>query len=100
MLVACQGCAEFGQAARDVALLLDRRGYGEVAWLGDSPRLGIARAKAKTRFPIVCLDACERGCARRWLSDAGIAPQRCFVLSEAERRDLDGAARRIAAGEL
>jgi uncharacterized metal-binding protein len=100
VLVACQGCPELGQAARDVALLLDRRGYAELAWLGARPRLAMARAKAKTRFPIVCLDACERGCARRWLADEGIAPQSCFVLSEAERHDLEGAARRIAAGEL
>ena len=97
VLVACQGCEEFGQAARDAALLLDRRGHGELAWLGAPGQLATIRAKVGSRFPIHCLDACARGCAQRWLAEARVAPQGCFVLTEAERADIDGAARRIAA---
>lgn len=97
VLVACQGCAEFGQAARDVALLLDRRGHGELAWLGATRQLATIRTKIGSRFPIHCLDACARGCAARWLAEARVAPQHRFVLTEAERADLEGAARRIAA---
>jgi uncharacterized metal-binding protein len=99
VLVACEGCPEVGQAARDVALLLDRRGFGESAWLGGAQR-GITRAKSKSRFPIICLDSCERACARAWLEHERVVPQSCFVLSPAERNDLDAAARRIAAGEI
>jgi len=97
VLVACQGCPEFGQAARDVAQLLDRLGFGEPAWLGGAAEPAAARAKAKSRFPVFCLDACEKACARAWLAREGVAPQGCFVLSPAERSDLEGAARRIAA---
>ena len=96
VLVACQGCPEFGQAARDVALLLDRQGFGEPAWLGGA-QLAAARTKAKSRFPVLCLDACEKACARAWLAREGVSPQGCFVLSQAERGDVEGAARRIAA---
>jgi uncharacterized metal-binding protein len=81
-------------------MLLDRQGFGESAWLSDSTQLAITRAKAKGRFPILCLDACEKGCARRWLANEAVVPQDCFVLSEAERSDVDRAARRIAAGEV
>jgi len=97
VIVACQGCAEFGQAARDAARLLDRRGHGENAWLGATQQLATIRTKVGSRFPIYCVDACAKGCAHRWLAEARVAPQRCFVLAEAERADIDGAARRIAA---
>jgi uncharacterized metal-binding protein len=97
VLVACAGCPEFGAAARDVALLLDRCGFGELAWLGASARLDAVRAKAKGRFPIFCIDACEKGCARVWLAREGVTPQLCIVLSQAEREDLNRAASRIAA---
>lgn len=96
VLVSCPGCAEFGQAAGEVALLLERRGHGEDAWLGATPRLATIRTKVRSRFPIYCLDACAKNCAQRWLAEAQVTPQRCFVLSEAERADIDGAARRIA----
>ena len=96
VLVACQGCAEFGQAARDVALLLDRRGCGDLAWLGATRQLATLRTKVASRYPVYCLDACDKGCAQRWLAEARVAPQQCFVLSEAERADPERAARRIA----
>jgi uncharacterized metal-binding protein len=98
VFVSCQGCLEFGQAAGAVALLLERRGYGEDAWLGATPRLATIRTKVGSRFPIYSLDGCAKGCAQRWLAEARVAPQRCFVLSEAERADTDRAARRIAGG--
>jgi uncharacterized metal-binding protein len=97
VLVACQGCAEFGQAARDAALLIDRRGGGELAWLGASRDLANIRAKVGSRFPVVCIDGCARGCARRWLEAAGVRPDRDLVLTNAERADLEAAALRIAA---
>jgi uncharacterized metal-binding protein len=96
VLVSCQGCEDFGQAAGEVALLLERRGHCEDAWLGATRRLATIRTKVGSRFPIYCLDACAKGCAQRWLAEARVAPQRCFVLSEAERGDTDRAARRIA----
>ena len=88
---------EFGHAAGEVALELERRGCGEDAWLGAKARLATIRTKVRSRFPIYSLDACAKGCAHRWLAEAQVAPQRCFVLNEAERADIDGAARRIAA---
>jgi uncharacterized metal-binding protein len=97
VLVACQGCAEFGQAARDVALLLDRRGCGELAWLGATRQLATIHTKVASRFPVVCIDACARGCAQRWLAQAGVGQDRHFILTQAERADLEAAALRITA---
>lgn len=97
VLVACQGCAEFGQAAGDLALLLDRRGCAESAWLGATRQLATIRIKVASRYPVYGLDACDKGCARRWLAEAGVAPQHCFTLTEAERADPDRATRRVAA---
>jgi uncharacterized metal-binding protein len=74
VLYACQGCPEYGQVAREVAALLERAGRVEAAWLG-TPGL-----EPKRRFPIFALDGCERGCARRWLEDHGVAPERACVL--------------------
>ena len=100
VLVPCQGCAEFGRAARDVALLLERRGFGELAPLGTSSEMAATRTKVKGRYPIFCLDACDKGCARAWLANEGVRPQCCFVLSGSERGDVDLAARRIAGDRL
>ena len=96
VLIACQGCAAAGQAAREVARLLDRRGLAECGWLGASAALPGLRLKANSRFPIHCIDGCEKGCARAWVME-GVAPQRCFVLSELERSQIGAAADRIAA---
>ena len=44
VLIACQGCPAAGQAARDVARLLDRRRVVESAWLGTHRACALARA--------------------------------------------------------
>ena len=96
VLIACQGCPAVGQTAHDVARLLDRRGLAECAWLGANVELPALRVKAKSRFPIFCLDGCDKHCARSWVMEE-VVPQRCFVLSELERTQAEHAADRIAA---
>jgi uncharacterized metal-binding protein len=76
VVYACQGCEAHGQAARDVAALIEQAGIAETAWLG-TPRL-----HPKARFPLVALD----GCARRWLAERGMAPDRHYVLKSADAR--------------
>jgi uncharacterized metal-binding protein len=78
VLYACQGCAEFGQAARDIAAFFDHAGAVEAVWLGKAANL-----RPTSRFPVYALDGCGRGCARRWLEQHGVAPQRSFVLTQA-----------------
>jgi uncharacterized metal-binding protein len=51
---ACQGCAAFGQIARDAGAALERAGQAEVVWLGAGPDV-----KPKQRYPIVALDGCD-----------------------------------------
>jgi uncharacterized metal-binding protein len=80
VIYACQGCAAYGQAARDVAALIEQAGIAETAWLG-TPRL-----EPKARFPLVALDGCADGCARRWLAERGMAPDRHYVLKSADAR--------------
>jgi len=80
VLYACQGCAAHGQTARDVAALVEQAGLGETAWLG-TPRL-----EPKARFPLMALDGCADGCARRWLAQRGITPDRHYVLDSADAR--------------
>jgi uncharacterized metal-binding protein len=75
VLYACQGCAEFGQLARDVGAFFDRGGAVEMVWLGSGRDL-----KPSTRFPIVALDGCNRACARRWLEGHGITAESSFVI--------------------
>ena len=78
VLYACQGCAEFGRAARDAGELLDRLGLVELVWLGTR---GAAEARPSERYPLFTLDGCGRACARRWLTDRGVTPQRGLVLA-------------------
>jgi uncharacterized metal-binding protein len=78
VLYACQGCPRFGQAAVDVAALVERAGLAETAWLG-TPRL-----EPKARFPILALDGCAEGCALRWLAQRGVVADRHYVLDSAE----------------
>ena len=80
VLYACPGCAAHGQTARDVAALIEQAGLGETAWLG-TPRL-----EPKTRFPLMALDGCADGCARRWLAQRGITPDRHYILDSADVR--------------
>ena len=65
VLYACQGCAAHGQAARDVAALIEQ---------------------PKARFPLMALDGCADGCARRWLAQRGITPDRHYILDSADVR--------------
>ena len=76
VLYACQGCAEFGQLARDVGAFFDQAGALEMVWLGSGRSL-----KPTTRFPIFALDGCGRACARRWLEGHGIAADESYVLA-------------------
>ena len=75
VVYACQGCPEFGQAARDIAAFFDQAGALEAVWLGKGPDL-----RPTSRFPVYALDGCSRACAARWLERHGVAPQRSFVL--------------------
>jgi len=75
VLYACQGCAQFGQLARDVGAFFEQAGALEMVWLG-------ARRKPERpqRYPILALDGCEKGCAARWLGERGVVPEGVYVL--------------------
>jgi uncharacterized metal-binding protein len=91
VLYACQGCPEFGQGAREAAVLVERAGLAETAWLG-TPRL-----EPKARFPIFALDGCAEGCALRWLAQRGVRAERHYVLGSADpQRGFEAVARDLA----
>ena len=75
VVYACRGCAAHGEGAREVALLLERRGLAEAA--SDV-------AKARARYPVIAIDACEEECARRWLDEHEISAHRHYVLAGAD----------------
>jgi uncharacterized metal-binding protein len=78
VLYACQGCEAHGQAAREVAALVERAGLAETAWLG-TPRL-----EPKARFPLIALDGCAEGCVQHWLAHRGMTADRHYVLDSAD----------------
>jgi uncharacterized metal-binding protein len=91
VLYACQGCEAHGQAAREVAALVERAGLAETAWLG-TPRL-----EPKARFPLIALDGCAEGCVQRWLAHRGMAADRHYVLATADaRRGFEALAAELA----
>jgi uncharacterized metal-binding protein len=92
VLYTCQGCAQFGQAARDAGKMLDHAGVAETMWLGAGRDL-----RPTSRFPIFALDGCDQACARRWLERHGIAAERSYVLAEHAAGSARRAAQRIAA---
>jgi uncharacterized metal-binding protein len=71
----CRGCTAHGDGARQVALLLERRGLAEAA---------TDVAKARVRYPVIAIDGCADECVRRWLGDNGIVAQRHYVLAGAD----------------
>ena len=75
VLYACQGCPEHGQAARDAAGALDRRGEAQMVWIGAHPG-----PIPRSRFPIVAVDGCREGCAVRWLERRGVTPDWSYVV--------------------
>lgn len=76
VLYACQGCAEFGQLARDVGAFFDQAGAVEMVWLGAKGEL-----KPTQRYPIVALDGCGKACALRWLARQGVSADASYVLA-------------------
>ena len=74
VVYACQGCARYGQAAREAAAALERAGEAEAACV-DAPGL-----VPKARFPIWAIDGCAEGCALQWLARHGVEPDRHIVL--------------------
>lgn len=90
VLYACQGCAELGQTARDVGMMLERRGFAQTVWLGSVPE----NSSPAQRFPIFALDGCAKECAKRWLAAHGTACQRAYVIPDHARgvpeRAVDG----------
>lgn len=82
VVYACSGCTSAGELADDVARRLDRDGLAEMGSIagigaGDPQQL----SKAKARFPIIAIDGCANGCARRCLERHGIEPAHHYVLS-------------------
>jgi uncharacterized metal-binding protein len=75
VVYACQGCARWGQAAREAAEVLDRAGLAEAVWLGTP---GLA---PKKRYPIIALDACAEACALQWLARQGVKADQHYVLA-------------------
>lgn len=91
VLYACRGCEANGRTARDVAGLVEQAGLAETACIG-TPGL-----EPKARFPLVALDGCADGCARRWLAQRGMAPDRHYVLDSADaRRGFEAIAAELA----
>ena len=81
VLFACAGCPEFGNAAAEFALRLDRRGHAEAALLGSAADPAQLASKARSRFPVHVVDGCAKGCARRWLRAQGAKVQRHVILA-------------------
>lgn len=77
VLYACQGCPRYGQRARDAGAELERRGLAELRWLGAR---AVADGPASERYPLIALDGCAEGCARRWLCERGAAPQEHVIV--------------------
>ena len=81
VLFACQGCAEYGDMAHEVAALLDASGFAEASWLGAGRRDDLLASKARSRFPVYAIEGCARRCAAHWLAGHGVKAQRQFILA-------------------
>jgi len=81
VVFACQGCAEFGDMAHEVASVLDARRFAEAAWLGGTTAEDHLASKARSRFPVYALEGCTKRCAAQWLARHGVKAQRLFILA-------------------
>ncbi len=98
VMFSCQGCAEYGNMACDVAGVLESRGLVEAAWLGApaSEEPGHI-AKAHTRSPLYAIDGCAKRCTLQWLARHGAKAKRHIILA-APGDTAEQIAERIAAG--
>ena len=98
VVFSCAGCPQFGQAARDVGLILDQQRLAESHWLG-APALNSWQlvSTARSRFPVYALDGCAQHCALHWLAAHGVRAQRHLTLTSADE-SLTALAARIARG--
>jgi uncharacterized metal-binding protein len=107
LVYACSGGSSAGQLANRVAQRLDRSGMAEMSCVagvgGDVPSLV---AKATSGRPVVVIDGCKLGCAKRCLERHGVFPVRYYQLSDFgiqkklredfDPRDVEGAVALIA----
>ena len=82
VVYACSGCTSAGELADHAARELDRAGLAEMASIAgigaDEPQ---QLSRAGSRYPVIVIDGCANGCARRCLQAHGIEPARHYVLS-------------------
>lgn len=97
VLFACQGCAQFGDLAHEVAAVLDAHGFAEAAWLGNTAAEEQLASKARSRFPVYAVEGCAKRCAWQWLAQRGVKAQRLFILA-APGEGAEAIAARIADG--
>jgi uncharacterized metal-binding protein len=95
VLFACQGCAEFGDTAHEVAAVLGAWGFAEAAWLGGAEEP--LEAKARARFPVYAIEGCAKRCAGHWLARHGVRAKRQFILA-APGESAEAIAERIVEG--
>lgn len=74
VLYACQGCPEYGQAARDLGERLDRAGVGELVCLDAGGDI-----QPTERYPVFAIDGCRKRCALKWLAQHGINAEASYM---------------------
>ena len=83
LVYSCSGCSSAAQLANHVAVRLDRLGVAEMSCIagvgGDVKPL--VRTAVSGR-PVVAIDGCALGCAKRCLARHGVAPAHYYLLSE------------------
>jgi uncharacterized metal-binding protein len=82
VVYACSGSTSAGELADHAARELDRTGLAEMASIAgigaDDPQ---QLSRACSRYPVIVIDGCANGCARRCLEARGIEAAYHYVLS-------------------
>ena len=87
----CSGCSSVAvRFAHHAARRLDQLGVAEMSYM---PAAGadeaMFAAKVKSRSPVIVIDGCALGCARRWLARHGVEPARHYDLTDFGVEDGD-----------
>ena len=76
LIYSCSGCSNVAQLANDLAVVLDREGFGQmscIAGVGGDVK-GLVKL-AKSNRPILAIDGCKIACVQKTLARHEIQPR-------------------------
>lgn len=83
LVYSCSGCSDIAQLANRIAVDFDRRNIAEMSCIsGVGGGVKPLVKKAQSGRKIIAIDGCPLQCSKHCLANAGVSPDRHYVLTD------------------